>query len=104
MEYEVELSTQASRDVEEIFRRIHVDAPLNAARWRSRLEQKIETLVHSAHRFGFAPENNDARREVRQLMYGRYRILYTVDDATAYVLTIRHGAMQFLSGREIDRL
>jgi plasmid stabilization system protein ParE len=104
MDYEIELSRRAARDIDAIFSRIHADAPLNAKRWRSGLNQKLELLTHSAHRFGLAPENNDSRREVRQLMFGQYRILYTVDGVTAYVMTIRHGARQFLTGRQIDRL
>jgi len=104
MAFKVELSRRAERDIEEAFEYIHADAPLNALRWRKRLEQKLRILERTPEAFGFAPENCDARVEVRQLLFGRYRLLYTVRSPTVFVLTVRHGARLFLSGREVDSI
>lgn len=52
--------------------------------------------------FELAPESQDATIEVRQLLYGRYRILYTVRGSTVFVLTVRHGARQFMALEELE--
>jgi plasmid stabilization system protein ParE len=102
--FTVEISPRAEHDIEEIFEYIAADAPLNAKRWREGLEERINSLASMATGFGFAPENRDARIEVRQLIYGHYRILYTVrkEENVAYLLTVRHGARTFLRGSELD--
>ena len=76
MEYKVELSLRAERDLEEAFDYIRGDSPSNAVNWRKRLEKKLRILERMPESFGFAPENHDAQAEIRQLLFGRYRILY----------------------------
>ena len=48
-----------------------------------------------------APENGRFPFEVRQLLYGRkphvYRILFTIENETVYVLHIRHGRREHLA-------
>ena len=104
MEYRVEISRRAARDIEEAFAYIHADSPANAVQWRRRLEQEIDLPQKTPEAFGFAPENWAARAVVRQHLFGRYRILYTVQEQTVVVLTIRHGARRFLTGREVDSI
>jgi plasmid stabilization system protein ParE len=104
MAYRVELSQRTQRDIEEAFAYIHADSPANAVTWRRRLEQKIDLLEKIPEAFGFAPENQAARADVRQHLFGRYRILYTVREQTVFILTIRHGARRFLTGREVDSI
>jgi plasmid stabilization system protein ParE len=42
-----------------------------------------------------------AELEIRQLVYGAYRALFTIAKDTVYVLHIRHGARQTLKPGEI---
>lgn len=98
------MSRRAERDIEDAFEYIHADAPVNAVRWRRGLEDRLRILERSPEAFGFAPENHDAKALVRQLLYGRYRILYTVRGQAVFVLTVRHGARQFLTAREVDSI
>ena len=79
-------------------------APENAWRWRRRLEQRLQVLITSPEAFGFAPEDTEAKAEIRQVLFGKYRILYTVRRQTVFILTVRHGARLFLSGGEIDAM
>lgn len=37
----------------------------------------------------FAPESNSSEFEIRQLIYGRYRILFTVEEDVVLVLYFR---------------
>ena len=104
MEYQIELSSRAQRDIEMSFSRIHDDAPINAVNWRRGLETKLQLLTRMPTVFGAAPENRDSASEIRQLIYGRYRILFTIEAESVFVLTIRHGARQFLKPGEIDQI
>ncbi len=102
MKYQIELSRRAECDVEEAFSYLRERAPLNAVRWRQRLEARLRVLERMPESFACAPENQDAEIEVRQLLYGRYRILYTLRGSVVFVLTVRHGARQFMTAKEFD--
>jgi plasmid stabilization system protein ParE len=104
MAYRVEISRRAERDIEEAFGYISSRAPMNAVRWREGLQRRLRALQTSPEGFGFAPENDVAKADVRQLLYGRYRILYTVRGTTVFVITFRHGARLFLTGEDIDAI
>ncbi|MCP4545517.1 MAG: type II toxin-antitoxin system RelE/ParE family toxin, partial [bacterium] len=34
--------------------------------------------------------------EIRHLIYGSYRVLYTIDENSVHVLHVRHGARRYL--------
>jgi plasmid stabilization system protein ParE len=104
MAYRVEVSRRAERDIEEAFDYIDSRAPLNAIRWREALQRRLQALGTNPDGFGFAPEDEVAKANVRQLLYGRYRILYTVREDTVFVITVRHGARLFLTGDDIDAI
>ncbi len=44
------------------------------------------------------------RAELRQIFYGRYRILYTIAGERVQVLTIRHAARLPMTAKEIRRI
>ncbi len=104
MGYQVELAERAENDIEEAFAFIRNRAPLNAVRWRRALEAKLDLLQRMPNAFALAPENQDWIGEVRQLLFGQYRILYTIVESTVYVLTVRHGARQLLTSRKLQAL
>ncbi len=47
-----------------------------------------------------APESAFFKEEIRQLIYGKYRILFTVEGETVFVLRVRHGAQDYLKPEE----
>jgi plasmid stabilization system protein ParE len=102
MTYRVELSRRAARDIEVAFEYLRSRAPLNALRWRDGLQGRLRLLEMSPEAFGFAPENETAKANVRQVLYGTYRVLYTIRGETVYIVTVRHGARLFLTGEEMD--
>ncbi|MEZ6145171.1 MAG: type II toxin-antitoxin system RelE/ParE family toxin [Planctomycetaceae bacterium] len=83
---------------------IHQDAPANALRWRRQLYEKLKILRSERVSFALAPENEFARCEVRQFLFGRYRVLYTIREQEVYILTVRHGSRLFMTEEEIDRI
>jgi plasmid stabilization system protein ParE len=67
-------------------------------RWFLALQDAIASLVEFPARCPLAPENAVFPFEVRHLLYGHiphvYRILFTIEGKTVYVLHIRHGRRQ----------
>ncbi len=104
MAYTVEFSARARQDIDAIVAYIQADSPVNATRWRQRLELKMSALRMMPEACGAAPESDRSRREVRQLLFGQYRVLFTIEDGTVFVLTIRHGARRFLAEDELESI
>jgi toxin ParE1/3/4 len=98
MEYAVNLSSRAERDLNKLFEHLNTTKSAAARRWFNGLERKIYSLERLPRRCPSAPESRKARRPIRQFLYGRkpdvYRILFEINDVTrtVHVLTIRHGA------------
>ena len=89
----VEITALADANLEEIYLRIRKDSPARAAQWRKGLLKAAQTLDRFPERCPLAPESGP-ELEIRQLVYGVYRVLFTVAKGTVYVLHIRHGARQ----------
>jgi plasmid stabilization system protein ParE len=67
-------------------------------RWFQGLRRAVATLADSPQRCALAPENMVFPFEVRHLLYGRkphvYRIIFTTEGNTVFVLHVRHGRRQ----------
>jgi len=73
------------------------DSPARAAKWRDSLAMKTQTLSEFPKRCARAPEAEACGLDIRQLLFGAYRILFLIDNGTVFVLHIRHGARQAIS-------
>jgi plasmid stabilization system protein ParE len=69
------------------------DDPAAAARWARRLFDAVRTLSAHPRRGRVVPELS--RENVRELLYGDYRLIYRVSSRRVEVLTMRHGRRQF---------
>ncbi len=49
-----------------------------ARKWHSEILRAIRTLAEFPERHPLAPENDEFDEEIRQLVYGRYRVLFTI--------------------------
>ena len=49
----------------------------------------MERLARSPKRGRVVPEAG--REEIRELLYGQYRIIYRVEEGSVSILTVRHG-------------
>jgi len=99
MTFRVEVTAEAERDAEAILEWLFSQHAGDAGiRWFRALEDAIASLAEFPERCPVAPESAVFPFHVRQLLYGRrrniYRILFTLDGDTVYVLHIRHGARQ----------
>ncbi len=96
MIFRVETTPAAEGDAQAILEwLLDQQAGETGLRWFLNLEQAIQSLSNFPERCPLARENERFPFEVRQLLYGRrphiYRILFTIEQDTVYVLHIRHG-------------
>lgn len=107
MEYDVDLTDRAVRDLEQLFLEKNAFESVGAARWFNGLERAVYSLQELPRRGVAAPEARRFGRPLLQLLYGKkphiYRIICRIDevDRTVVVLTIRHEAMEPVSMEEI---
>ena len=91
MKFRVTIHLTAVADLEGVFAWIAEQSPANAARWYERLLENIRSLARFPQRCPIAPEGDSFGREIRQLLFGDYRILFTIVGREVHVLSIRHA-------------
>ncbi len=107
MNYRIELTDIADMEVQNIVLRQIGHQPDFVEQWQEKFERTVNTLTQFPGRCPFAPENKRLTPEVRQLLFGPYRILFTLVDAdgdgdndTVSILHVRHGAQQWLGDED----
>lgn len=73
----------------EIAAYIALDNTTAAAEWIEALFGKVELLKSSPKIGRIVPEST--REDIRELLFGNYRIVYLVNQKQISILTIRHG-------------
>lgn len=84
----------------EISEYIARDNHLAATKWVETLFDKVQLLESSPESGRIVPEIQ--REDIRELIYGNYRIIYRVENDNISMLTVRHGK-QILPLDEINR-
>jgi toxin ParE1/3/4 len=77
----------------EIARYIAADRPSAAERWIDGLVRLAAGLSRAPRRGRIVPEV--ARPDLREILYGRYRLIYRLDPKRVVVLTVRHARRAF---------
>ncbi len=95
--YKVEPTRKALEDADEAFLWIYQEAPDASLRWYEGLLKAFKSLAKNPLRCGLAQESILFESEIRQLLYGRYRILFTIKQKTVFVIRVRHGARKHLT-------
>lgn len=101
--YLVELTANATMDLESVYGSIDAENSHAAARWFNRLEEIIFSLDRLPDRGVRTPED----RNLRQLLYGNkpqiYRIIYEIDrtGGRVLILHIRHGARSAFQSQDV---
>ena len=93
MRFEVLLTEDANRDLQEIYAYIaEHDAPGKADDLLDRMEEAVENLARFAHRGSYPRELLTLGiREYRQKVFKSYRIIYRVIEKRVYVYLIADG-------------
>ncbi len=97
MSYRVLITLPARRDLRDAFGWIARSSPRRAQVWLRGARQAIQTLADFPRRCPLAPGDGDSDLEIRQLLYGHYRILFTIDGEVVRVYHVRHGARRSLA-------
>src|SRR5438874_13479250 len=84
---------QARNDLREIRRRIATNAPRSAARFVRRLKASVDRLKLFPQSGWVVEEQEDP--QIREIVYGPYRIVYRLRERLAEILTVHHGARLF---------
>jgi toxin ParE1/3/4 len=96
MAFRVRLTPRAAGDADAIYHRVTVEALLAGARWYDRLMETLQSLGTFPERGQIVKGFSRSDHLVRRILFGRkpnvYRIYYSVEGETVYVLHIRHGA------------
>ena len=98
--YRVEPTDKALVDAGEAYFWINEQSEGVALRWYKGLMKAFRSLEKNPLRCPLAPESAFFEGEIRQLIYGKYRILFTVEGETVFVLRVRHGAREYLKPEE----
>ena len=80
--------------------RLMQQSPARAESWLQGAQQACLTLSDLPLRCPLAPENDSFDVETRQLLYGNYRILFTIEDDAVVILHVRHGSRRQLRPEE----
>ena len=96
MPYRVDIAPEAAKEIEEIYLYIAQDSPANAERWYFAIHDKIQTLKESPNRCPMAFESRFYSYEIRNLIFGSYRVLFRVkeQEQTVQILHVTHGARE----------
>ena len=97
MKYTVLIEPTAEEDITEAALWIAESAPVAAQRWQDGLEDAVNSLEDFPHRCSLAPEAETFDYEIRHLLYGNYRILFTIRGSTVHVLHVRHAARRTMT-------
>ncbi|MDX2225396.1 MAG: type II toxin-antitoxin system RelE/ParE family toxin [Rhodospirillaceae bacterium] len=92
MKFTVVITPTAEADLDKILRHIARDNPAAARKFVAGLRAKMKTLMTMPRRCPLAPENGLDDIEIRHLLSGHYRIIFTVDPGRVTILQVRHGA------------
>lgn len=100
--YKVIPSERADADLERIQFYLMGKTPHKVEKWTQGLLDALDTLEEMSRAYAVAWEQPAYGYEVRALLYGNYRVLYTILDTdgdgeedTVRILHIRHGAQDF---------
>ncbi len=99
-DHRVEPTDKALVDAGEAYFWINEQSEGIALRWYEGLLKAFRSLEKNPLRCPLAPESAFFDEEIRQLIYARYRILFTVEGETVFVLRIRHGGREYLKPEE----
>jgi len=102
MAYKVCITPEAEADLRAIGDYIVAQhAPGAARRFVQSLRRRVASLKTFPEGYGLAPEAQAAGVELRQMIHGMYRVLYTVEDKSVTIHAVRHGARRPLRPDEL---
>ncbi|MBS1807522.1 MAG: type II toxin-antitoxin system RelE/ParE family toxin [Acidobacteria bacterium] len=100
MSYRVEITEKAERAVRDIVRWIAETSPEKAMDWHADFLDAVESLETFPARCAIIPET-EGQPIFRHRIFGKYRIIFRIEDETVYVVHVRHQKQRPLNPRDI---
>jgi plasmid stabilization system protein ParE len=92
--FKVHISPTVEDEIEHYVHEIAKDSINNALKWYGDIMDKISTLNKSPARCPYADEMAFHDYQIRNLIFGNYRILFYIKGQTVQVLHVKHGKMK----------
>lgn len=92
---QVHWSLTAGNDLQDIEDFIARDSVLHAITFVDRLVESSDILLKNPHIGRIVPEFN--RSDLREVLFGNYRIVYLLKDDEIFILRVVHGARDLLA-------
>ncbi len=93
MTYAAVVESSARQDIDDAYRWMAQNiSPESGALWYLDIYGAMDSLKNFPARCGLAIENQFFKEEIRQLICGKYRILFEIDGEIVRVLHVRHSA------------
>jgi len=86
-------SPRALDRVAEVAQTIAQDRPKVVLRWLEEIMERVELLAAAPKQGRVVPELG--RPEIREIFFGKYRVIYRVEVEQLVVLTVRHARRLF---------
>ena len=106
MAFLVEITSIASRQIDQAYCWYRQQNPEFADLWFRSLMNSIATLQEKPRRCTLAIEHEIFPEKVRQLLHGKskniYRVLFTIRQDTVYILYVRHGSQVALTAEDLE--
>jgi len=100
MSFKIVIEKEAEEDLKDAARWIAQYSPNKATLWYFDATEAIESLENFPARCPLAPESKKFGAGIRHLIFGKYRILFIIENETVYVLRVRHQAQDVLKPDE----
>ena len=101
MKFKVEYTARAERDLYLAYGYIAQAAPLNAMNWLEGLETAVSSLEVFPKRCPIATESEAIGLEVREFLYGAYRVLFVIQGRLVRIVHIRHSGRDAAQPRDL---
>jgi len=92
---QVRWSLTAGNDLQDIEDFIARDSVLHAITFVDRIVESADTLLKNPHIGRIVPEFG--RPDLREVIFGNYRIVYLLKDDEVFILRVVHGARDLLA-------
>ena len=92
-------SPLAIERVSDIAEYIADDNPAAAEQWVAAIFEQVQKLEKFPQIGRVVPDSN--RKEIRELLFSNFRIIYRLEENEISILTVRHGR-QLLPGQELE--
>ena len=99
--FNVRVARRALRDLQGIHAWISEGSPQAADAWLIATRGEIALLALFPQRCPAAREAAAFPQDIRQLIVGKYRVLFCVEGSTVYVLHVRHAAMDIVTPEDL---